>query len=581
MGEHQVLSTISWALVLGIILVQVAHKIRISAIVVLLIGGVFVGPHCIGLVHPEELSTETLKTIVALAVALILFEGGLTLNIRDYRKVSTEIRGLLVKGVFVTWFGVSACIYLFFPHFSLEFILLASSLVIVTGPTVIGPLLKKIHAQKNISSILHWEGILIDPIGVFIALLCYEWIISGKEQAVALLTYRIFLGVLIGSISGFLITFVVKKSWILNENLNPFVLAAAIATFSFSEHFAHESGLLSVTIAGFLIGYLDRGEFEQVKAYKAQLVEMLIGLLFILLAANLDVYSFANYSWPLVGVVLLVMFLVRPLNVFISTYKSSLNLKEKLFLSWIAPRGIVAASMASLFTLSLQNGVYEKQQAQFLEVLTYSIIIGTVLFQGLTAKFVGKSLGVLIPKPSDWLIIGSHKLGRSVASFIQEEGQTVALMDSNPRAIRLAQEKKLIAICKSALVANPEEHPELYDVGHILIMTPNESLNALICQHWKKEIPAAQIYHCNESKNESPKKKKVGTQIWQDLPFLRLLSLADEENLEVGVKKVPLAEIKNPEHVLLFRQGEDIFPFFPQETEGEGTALVYYEKSIE
>ena len=220
-----------------------AHKLRMSAIVVLLVGGILIGPAGAGLVLPQKLSQEALKAIVALAIGLILFEGGLTLNIRDYRKISTEIKGMLTKGVVITWLGTTYCIHLFFPEFSWLFCLLAASLVIVTGPTVIGPLLKRIHAKKNLSNILHWEGVLIDPIGVFIALLCYEWIISGGQHAVLLFFVRFLVGIVGGLVSGVLISYVVKRSWIVQENLNGFVLAAAIATFAGCEYFVHESGL--------------------------------------------------------------------------------------------------------------------------------------------------------------------------------------------------------------------------------------------------------------------------------------------------------------------------------------------------
>lgn len=578
MEDHIVLGTFAWSIVLGIFFIQVAHKIRISSIVVLLIGGILVGPTCIGIIQPQKLSHEALKTIVAIAVGLILFEGGLTLNIREYRKVSGEIKGLLTIGVLVTFVGSALSIHLLFPHFEWSFCFLAASLVIVTGPTVIGPLLKKIHAQKKLSNILHWEGVLIDPIGVFVALLCYEWIVSGGEHAVILFLKRISIGIAFGVVSGAIITFIVKKSWVESDKLNIFVLAMAIATFTISESVAHESGLLSVVISGFLIGcYFDQQSFEQVKVYKAQLIEVLIGMLFVLLAANLDVYSFQNYGWQLFATVLLLITVVRPVNVFLSTLRSDLQLREKLFLSWIAPRGIVAASMASLFAISLKGEVFPQIQVQFLETFTFCVIIATVLIQGLTAKAVGKALKVITIRPDGWLVIGAHKLGREIASFIHAQNIPVLVMDTNRRSIRQSQGKKLITLCGSALTARPEDYPQLYDVGYVLAITPNESLNVLICQHFHKQLPDAELYTCREiDDDKDTTNHPIGTSIWTELPVRRILNFDDDEKISLINSKVNAKTFKNKSRTLLYTDGKQVLPFYPDNAdENNGRVLQY------
>ena len=577
MEDHILLGTFAWSIVLGIFFIQMAHKIRISSIVVLLIGGIVVGPACIGIIQPQKLSHEALKTIVAIAVGLILFEGGLTLNIREYRKVSGEIKGLLTIGVLVTFVGSALSIHLLFPQFEWSFCFLAASLVIVTGPTVIGPLLKKIHAQKKLSNILHWEGVLIDPIGVFVALLCYEWIVSGGEHAVMLFLKRVSIGIAFGVVSGAIITFIVKKSWVESDKLNIFVLAMAIATFTISESVAHESGLLSVVISGFLIGcYFDQQSFEQVKIYKEQLIEMLIGMLFVLLAANLDVYSFQNYGWQLFATVLLLIVVVRPINVFLSTLGSDLQLREKLFLSWIAPRGIVAASMASLFAIRLKGQVFSNTQVQFLETFTFCVIIATVLIQGLTAKWVGKALNVITMRPDGWLVIGAHKLGREVASFIHSQNIPVLIMDTNKRSIRQSQGKKLVTICGSALTAKPEEYPQLYDVGYVLAITPNESLNVLICQHFHQQLPDAQLYTCREIEDDKDTTNlSIGTSVWAELPVRRILNFDDDEKISLIKSKVSSKTLNNKSRTLLYTDGKQVLPYYPDDADENGYVLQY------
>ncbi len=572
-----ILTTFAGALVLGIFLMQLAHRIRISAIVLLLLGGILAGPSFLGIIRPDLLSQEALKTIVALAIGLILFEGGLTLNIKEYRKVSREIKGLLTIGVIVTWLGASICVHFLFPHFSWEFALLAGSLVIVTGPTVVGPLLKRIHAKKKLSSILHWEGILIDPIGVFIALLCYEWISSGGYHALASFMTRFAVGISLGALCGIVVAVIIKKSWISQENLNGFVLASAIISFTLAEKVAHESGLLSVIISGCIIGHLDRKQLEPVKAYKEHLIEILIGLLFILLAANLDVSSFSLYGVPLLIAVLLLMLIVRPFNVFLSTLGSDLKFKEKIFLSWVAPRGIVAASMASLFAINLKHdGIYVPEQAQFLETFTYSVIIATVLFQGLTAGWVGRRLGVLNSQPSGWLIIGAHSLGRSIASFIQKRGKFLVILDSNSENIRQAREMNLPVVCENALTIHSEEYPEMYEIGNIMAITGNSSLNTLICQHWKKELKDVQLYACGKENFSSP----FAMRVWEKLPLKKLLEIEQKEHPEIITQTLDAEEIKDHQRVIMCDYEDKLYPFLPPEAQGECTILQYKRVSL-
>jgi NhaP-type Na+/H+ or K+/H+ antiporter len=307
------------------------------------------------------------------------------LDPRGYRQLSYEIRNVLTWGVLLTWLGVTLVVRFIFG-LEWAFALLAASLVIVTGPTVVGPLLKRIRAKSHLHQFLHWEGVLIDPIGVFIALLCYEWIIG--HNAVLLFFIRFATGLLVGTLSGIILAKIVQREWISDELLNIFMLAAAVGIFILSDLIIPESGLLSVTIAGFVLGYVDTPRIEQLKQYKAQLIELLIGLLFVLLAAKLDVAGFWRMGWRGLLAVALVMLVIRPVNIWLTTWRSEkFGLKEKIFLSWVAPRGIVAASMASLFALNLtEQGKGDAGQAAFLETFTYSVILGTVVLQGFSAR---------------------------------------------------------------------------------------------------------------------------------------------------------------------------------------------------
>lgn len=575
MIRHNILLTFVTAAVTGYILILLARQLRVSSIVVLLFGGIIAGPELLGIVNPDYLG-DGLNTIISLAVGLILFEGGLTLDVKGYRQVSSEILGVLSRGVIATWLLSSVAIKIVFG-FDWVLCFLAGSLIIVTGPTVIGPLLQRIKVKKHIHNILYWEGVLIDPIGVFIALLCYEWVLSAVTQEEAYLNFliRFLVGILVGLLSGGLIYKILERNWIPEERLNIFVLVSAMFTFALSDSLISESGLLSVTVSGFWLGYKETPLLDRIIEYKDELKDFLIGLLFILLAANLTLSKFFLYGWQLVLVVFVVMFAVRPANIFISTFKSSLLLKEKLFLSWIAPRGIVAASMSSLFAFHLLREGYV--DAGFLEAFTYAVIAGTVIFQGFTAGVVGKMLGVLEPSPRGWVIIGAHKVARAVAGFIRERGDSVVLVDTNPREVKLCGRQNLTAICENAMTMNPSQHVELYGIGNIMAITVNDDLNQLICQRWQKLFNRARFFYWGFEDFKGSEKSSyrlAGERIWADLDLKDVLAQNIEyDELITCTSTGTIGSFTQNRNVLMSQFKERLFPYVPSQEEGEIAVL--------
>lgn len=595
MDSHHLITTFATATALGVFFLVLAQRLKVSAIVVLLIGGILAGPQVLDIVHPKDLG-HGLNALISLAVGLILFEGGLTLDVKGFRQVSKEIWGVLTWGIAVTWMASTLLIKLVFD-FDWPFCLFAASLIIVTGPTVIGPLLQRIGVKKNIHHILHWEGVLIDPIGVFIALLCYEWFVSvylhDSAQGGALGTYliqlfgssadsisifnfalRFIVGMVLGLSLGGALYQVLKREWVPEEYLNIFVLATAMIIFSLSDILVTESGLLAVTVAGLLVGYKDTPQLDRIIEYKVELKDLLISLLFVLLAANLELSKFLSYGWKLLIVVVAVMVVVRPLNIFISTYKSSLTLREKLFLSWIAPRGIVAASMASICAFHLTNLNFK--EAGFLETFTYSVIAGTVIFQGFTAKLVGRALGVLEPKPKGWVIVGAHKLARLIAHFIQESGCSVVLIDTNPREVKLARREGLIAINENAMQIDPEHNPNLYGIGNFVAFTENEDLNRLLCQRWEDLLKKASIYRwVSEQADTSVVNARllVGRVVWQNLQLRAALAQEEREELKVRRISTNIQSYKDADNVLMCLHNGELYPYVPADAEGQGLIL--------
>ncbi len=522
MHGQEILTTFTIAAAVGVGLTTLAAHFRTSAIVVLLLGGVLVGPQVLGWVKPDVLG-DGLGTIISLAVGIILFEGGLTLDLKGYRSVGREILSILTVGVLVTWLGTTALLKLIFD-FDWPFCFLAASLVIVTGPTVIGPLLHRINVTKNLHHILHWEGVLIDPIGVFIALLSYEFYVStgsGHESPVLDFLLRFTAGAIVGIVFGYTLHWILKRNWIDKGHTNIFVLAMAMLNFAIADLVIAECGLLSVTVAGLVLGSQTSVHLRDIVSYKVELKDFLIGLLFILLAANLDLYSFVAFGWKLALVVIALMLIVRPLNVFLSLMFSPVTVKEKLFLSWIAPRGIVAASMASVFALELSHR--DSTQAQFLETFTYSVIAGTVLVQGLTAGVVGRYLGVVRPAPQGWIIVGAHAMGRSIADFLTRQNLDVVLVDTNPREVRVARREGLVAIHQDATLMNPDNHAELYSCGNLLAITTNQDLNRIVCQRWAEMLNPKSLYRWEKTGYESDENRHllVGKAVWGEIPLSR------------------------------------------------------------
>ncbi len=491
-----------WALCLavgaGCLLTALSRRAHLPTIVLLLLGGFVLGPEGLGLLEPDALG-EFLPITVSLAVGLILFEGGLTLNIKDFGHTSTVIRRLLSIGVLVTWLGSAAAVYLVFDV-SPSFALLMGSLIIVTGPTVIVPLLRRIRVKQRIGSVLHWEGVLIDSIGVFIAILCFEWVVEGGgDVAVQNFIIRVVSGGLIGVVGGYLIYWCMRHGVVPDDTVNAFVVAGAMLVFGVTELVKPEAGLLSVTIAGLIVGLKKPRQLREVKAFKAEVVDLLIGLLFLLLVARLELAQFraffdAGGGWVLLAVILI----IRPVSVVLSSWGTPLKWNERALLSWVAPRGVVAASMASLFALSLNERGSTVGDPALLESFTYSVICATVLIQGLSAGWVGRILGVQRPSPNDWVIAGAHHFGRELAGRLADGGdeQEIILIDTNARNVAIAREQGLTALHADAKEATKlaEEEQTLFGAGYLLALTDNYELNQVIMQRWAEEIPSSNVH---------------------------------------------------------------------------------------
>ena len=501
----------------GVSIFILARYLKAPAILPLLLGGILLGPEVLGIINPASLG-DGIRSIISACVAVILFEGGLTLQPEGMKSTPRIIRRLLTLGVLITWLGSSALVY-FLLEFNIPMSLLAGSLIIVTGPTVIAPLLKRIQIKEKLYNILHWEGVLIDPIGVFIAILCFEWIsIEGDlTKHIFQLSYRLVVGSVLGYVGGKLISVLLLKKLIPVEQSNIFVFASALFLFGVSDFIMHESGILTVVIAGLVIGRSDSPDMKRIIQFKSELTEIAISMVFILLAAGLKLDNFLDIGGKMILVLLGLMFLVRPLSILLCSLGLSLPTSEKLFLFWIAPRGVVAGSMASLVGVKLvADGV---PNAEFLETFTFSVIIATILLQGGTAGFLARKLKVEASEKKGWLIVGAHSFARSIARFItRTTGGEVIFIDTNTDAVREAQEDGFVAIEGNALNTRLLPQENRGSIGYLLALTDNRQANQLICEKWSEIFDKQNLFRWSSQNPELEEEiEGGGTPIWSGL----------------------------------------------------------------
>ncbi len=480
-------------IILGILAQWVAWRFKIPAILPLILIGLLVGPLATlytedgtKLIQPIWNGTEglfpgeSLFYFVSLAISIILFEGGLTLRKNEILNVGPVILKLITIAVIITFFGAGfAAHYIFELSWPISF--LFSSLIIVTGPTVITPILRNIPLKKDISAILKWEGILIDPVGALVAVLVFEFISVGEGSAFTKTAFIEFGKiVLFGTTFGFTfahgLSIAIRKKIIPHYLLNVFTLAAVLGVFVLSDAFAHESGLLSVVVMGMVLGNVGLPDIEEILYFKESLSVLLISILFILLSANINMEDLELlYNWKAILLFATVVFIVRPIGVFLSSRNSGLKTSEKLFISWVGPRGIVAAGIASLFGLKLAKS--GEPGAEYITPLVFMIVLGTVLLNATTARVFAKIVGVFLHKSEGILIIGASKVSRLIAAYLKSNNKHVVLIDSNRDNIKKAKDLHLEAIEGNIYSDQLKDNIELNDIGFLMALTGNTDIN--------------------------------------------------------------------------------------------------------
>ena len=533
--ENNLLLGIASIVFFGIGAQWLAWRTKLPAILLLLIAGITAGP-VLGILSPDKILGEAFAPFIAVSVGVILFEGGLSLKFSELENISGSIIKLVSVGVLVTWIITSVSSFYLFD-FGVELSVLTGAILVVTGPTVIIPLLRQVRPNSRINALLKWEGIVIDPIGALLSVLVFEVIISsGISAATSFAFFSIVKTVLFGTLLGLAgawIIYTLIRRFLLPDYLeNPVALMIVICDFTISNLLQHESGLWATTVMGIALANQKSARIHHIVEFKENLRVLLLSTLFILLAARVNLSNMIDaLDWQIAVFIALLIFLARPLSVYLSTFGSKLTFKEKTFISWMAPRGIVAASIASLFALELSAKGYPG--ADQLVSIVFIVIIITVAIYGLTASLAADLLGVSMQSPNGYLIVGAHPWARELAAFINNEGVKVLIADTNRINIKRARRKGLKAYHGNVLAEYAIDEIDLEGIGKLLSITHNDEVNALTALHFRDIFSSSSVFQLPPFAHGNTNQEIPGTLSGrilfdQDLTFDRITKLRND-----------------------------------------------------
>ena len=553
-------------LVFGIGAQWVAWRFKLPAILLLLISGILAGP-VFNFLDPDILMGDLLTPFSSVSVAIILFEGGLSLRFSELKNVGGVIGNLVTIGVILTW-AVTAVSAFYLFQFGWELSILLGAILVVTGPTVIVPLLRQVRPSGQVGSILKWEGIVIDPIGAMLAVLVFEVLLSASgtsatSLAVMSIVKTVVFGTLVGLIGAALIYFLLKRHLLPDFLQNPVALMVVVTVFTISNMLQHESGLWATTVMGIALANQRTAQIHHIIEFKENLRVLLLSALFILLAARVELSNLlANLNWEILIFLVILIFVARPLSVYISTLFSEVNWREKLFLSWMAPRGVVAASISSIFAISLtQNGF---ENAEQLVPIVFIVIISTVTIYGIPASWVARKLGVAKPVPNGVLILGAHDWSLKIAKAIQDEDFKVMVADSNWKHIYKAQNMGLETYHGNVLSEFALEEIDLDGIGRMLSLTPNDEVNSLAALRFGEIFGRSHVFQLPPNIRGEVENKEVSSHLSGRILFNDKLNFERLSKIFTDEQNVLVKEIANEEASTHFKEeaGEEFIPLF-------------------
>ncbi|WJY26227.1 cation:proton antiporter [Sporosarcina trichiuri] len=566
--ENLALISVVAVLALGIFSQWLAWRIQWPSIVIMSIAGLLIGP-VFGLIIPKAALGDLYGPLISLAVAVILFEGSSNLDIREIKGISKSVFRIVTIGAFLAWILGSVAAH-FFAGLQWEIAFIIGGLFVVTGPTVIIPLLRNAKLKSRTAAVLKWEGIIVDPAGPLLALFAYEVIkvLSNDNLTMSsLLSFfgGAFLAVLLGLASGLLISIMATKGQFPEYLKSPIVLAFVLLCFMLAEVIMHETGMLAVTVMGLVIGRSKQyvSSIGNLGHFVENVSVMLTSTVFILLTASLPRETIAQmFTWPIFAFVLVTLFVVRPLSIWISTVGTELERNEKLLIGWIAPRGIVALTVAGYFSSILVEDGYE--EASLLTALTFALVIITVCVHGFTIGPLAKRLRLASSAPPGILMVGASSFSAALGAQLKKMGIPVLVMDPSQGRLNLAAAKGVETFEGQILSEQARFGVDMTPYSTILSLTGDASYNALISQSFAPEfgfnntfsLPVAQHHQMNDS--ELPISLKAHLLFKEDATFSEL-NRKINTTFEIG--EVPVGELSEDEEWRA-KLPEQVIPLF-------------------
>ena len=601
-------------IILGIIAQWISWRLRLPAILPLILIGLAVGP--ISTLFTEDGSKwiepvyqvdtghglfpgKLLFYFVSLAIGIILFEGGLTLKRKELAGVGGTIAKLITIGSTVTFLG-GAVLAHYIMGLNWQISLLFGALIIVTGPTVIAPILRNLPLNRKVATVLKWEGILIDPIGALVAVLVFEFIRSGggEGQSMTLVALEEFGKIiLIGGSFGFTfaysLAFLIRQKLIPHYLLNVVVLAMVLSLFVISDALAHESGLLAVVVMGLVFGNMDTPEVKTILDFKESLSVLLISVLFILLSANIDIaHLMLLYDWRCLVLFAVIVFVLRPLGVYLSTGKELSN-GEKGFIGWVGPRGIVAAGIASLFGLGLTG---EVEGAEYVTPLVFMIVMGTVLLVAITSRTMARWMGVLQGKSNGIMIVGINEVSRVIAKYIMSKNRDFVLVDNNNKKVNDAKDMGLNAVSGNIYSDDFTDNLDMLSMGYIMAMTSSQEVNDFACDKFHKDFGEEGTYRLvspqelkMDEENVSPRALfSIGddfinvSEVVRDYPTFHEVPVSNRDEFDKAMVKLDIKDKSVPLFLLSEEDELTIIPVKNSQLEIKPNShIVYIGKTLE
>ncbi|MGH8321034.1 MAG: cation:proton antiporter, partial [Gammaproteobacteria bacterium] len=473
---------IALILVLGVATQWLAWRSKLPAIILLTIAGLVVGPG-LHLLQPGLQFGHALETIISLSVAVVLFDGGLNLRFHELQHAAIGVRRLVYLGV-----PISFVLYSLATHYvgglSWPVAAVFGAIIVVTGPTVILPLLRQAKLTRRVASYLKWEAIINDPIGALLAVLVFEYFIySGGGGFSPKVAWDLGTAITAGGVFGGGVAYLLGRAFrrhVVPEYLKlPITLALVIGVFVAANATQDEAGLLAVTVMGIVMGNMHLPGIEEMRRFKEYITILLVSIIFILLTADLNPHILSHLRWDGALLIVVIMLVARPLAVWVATFGAGMHKRERLLLAWIAPRGVVAVATAGVLAPRLRAAGYA--DAELLVPLMFVLVFATVLIHGLTLERIARVFGLAAAASNRLLIVGASPWTTEFARILIESGANALVVDNSWHRLSGPRLAGIPVYYGEILSESAEASLELHDVGILLAATDNDAYNALVC----------------------------------------------------------------------------------------------------